>query len=295
MSRHKLVAVEGIPGSGKTTMAKYVQRWLDDHGIPNRLYCEGDLAHPADFEAVAYFASADYAWFLARHPGQQEVLAQFSYCIGDDCFVHYGQLAKVHRVPERLVTELAERDVYEIADIHTHARLIRDRWRRFVEAASRNEDTYVFECCVLQNPFTIALLKHNLPQAEALRYVQTILQIIRPLNPLLIYLRQRDVRATLERAAQERPREWRDFVSAYTDHGAWAQETGIGGYEGFIAAQSLRQALELSLLRDAGISHLVVDTSDRDWDAAQVQVGAFLREKTRPDSSWLSQQAQSYP
>jgi len=292
---YKLIAVEGIPGAGKTTMAAFVQGWLDDRGIPNHLYREGDLAHPADFEAVAYFPRAEYARFLERHPGQQGALAQYSHCIGEDCFVHYGQLAEEKTVPEALVAKLAERDVYEIADIHTHARLIRERWRRFVETARRSEGTYVFECCVLQNPFTIALLKHNLPQPEALRHVQAILEIIRPLNPLLIYLRQRDVRATLERAAQERPQEWRDFVSAYTDHGAWAQETGIGGYEGFIAAQSLRQALELSLLRDAGIPHLMVDTSDRDWDAVQRQIAAFLREKTEPDSSWLLQQVQPCP
>jgi len=282
---YKLIAVEGIPGAGKTTMATYVQQWLDDHGIPNRLYCEGDLAHPADFEAVAYFARADYTRFLERHPSQQKALAQYSHCIGDDCFVHYGQLAVAQTVPEELIAELVERDVYEIADIHTHARLIRERWRRFVETARRSEGTYVFECCVLQNPFTIALLKHNLPQPEVLRHVQAVLEIICPLNPLLIYLWQRDVRATLARAAQERPQEWRDFVSAYTDRGAWAQAAGIGGYEGFIAAQDLRQALELSLLRNAGIPNLVVDTSDRDWDAVQRQIAAFLREKTAPDSS----------
>jgi hypothetical protein len=273
----KLVAVEGIPGSGKTSMAAFVRRWLDDHGIPNRLYCEGDLAHPADFEAVAYFPRADYAEFLERHPGQEQVLTQYSDCIGEDCFLRYGQLAKTQAVPEALVAESAEHDVYEVADFDTHARLIRERWRHFVDAARRNEATYVFECCVLQNPFTVALIKHNLPQPGALRHVQAILEVIRPLDPHLIYLRQRDVRATLERAALERPQEWRDFVSAYTDRGAWAQATGIRGFAGFIAAQTQRQALELSLLRDADISSLVVDTSDRDWDAVRRQVAAFLQ------------------
>jgi hypothetical protein len=277
MSRHKLIAVEGVPGSGKTTMATYVQQWLDDHDIPNRLHCEGDLAHPADLEAVAYFARADYARFLERYPGQQEVLVQYSDCIGDDGFLRYGQLAEAHVVPEALIAEAAERDVYEVADFDTHARLILDRWRGFVETAHRDDETYVFECCVLQNPFTVALIKHNLPQAEALRHVRAILQVIRPLNPLLIYLRQRDVRATLERAAQERPQAWRDFVNAYTDRGAWAQARGIHGFEGFIAAQAQRQALELSLLSDAGTPQLVVDTSGRDWDAAQRQVAAFLQ------------------
>jgi hypothetical protein len=64
----------------------------------------------------------------------------------------------------------------------------------------------------------------------------------------------------------------------------WLHGNGIpnrlhceGDLEGFIAAQELRQAIELSLLHDAGISNLVVDTSDRDWDGSQRRVGAFLR------------------
>jgi hypothetical protein len=97
------------------------------------------------------------------------------------------------------------------------------------------------------------------------------------LDPIVIYLWQRDVRASLERIAHERPQEWVDFVGDYTDRGAWAQATGLGGYQGFIAAQGARQAVELALLPDLGSLALRLDVSNREWRGAQRQVAQFLR------------------
>jgi adenylylsulfate kinase-like enzyme len=46
LKQSKLILVEGVPGSGKTTMAEFVHQWLDRNGIRSRLYGEGSLDHP---------------------------------------------------------------------------------------------------------------------------------------------------------------------------------------------------------------------------------------------------------
>ena len=43
----KLILVEGIPGSGKSTIAKKIAAFLKEKGLQVKLYNEGDL-HPAD-------------------------------------------------------------------------------------------------------------------------------------------------------------------------------------------------------------------------------------------------------
>jgi hypothetical protein len=277
VGQSKLILVEGVPGSGKTTMAEFCHRWLDQNGIRNRLYSEGDPAHPADFESVAYFTEAEYSEWLLRHPDQREMWARYSDAVDGDRFIYYGQLAR-ESVPDALIAELAQRDVYELEEIETHERLLQERWRRFVTSARQRDEVSVFECCFLQNPLTVTLLKHNVPPPDALAYVQTLQDLIRPLDPVLIYLSHREIQASLKRAAQERPPQWRERVGAYTDRGAWARATGHTGFEGFVTWLEIRQSLALSFVARSGLAHLVIDVTGQEWSAYQRRVAAFLAE-----------------
>lgn len=279
MTPSKLILVEGVPGSGKTTMAGFVAHWLEQNGFRSRLYCEGDLDHPADYESAAYFTPAEYAAFLQAHPRQRDQLARYSTMEDGGHFLRYAEMAEAETVPQPLIAELARCDVYEL-DLATHQRLIRQRWRRFVERAQAGDEVFVFECCFLQNPLTMTSLKYNRPDSEGLAYVQTIADRIRPLSPILVYLSNDEIPATLARVARERRPEWREGVGAYTDRGAWAQATGHAGFEGFVAWLEMRQAVERSYLAQSGLTHLVVDVTGQDWDAYQRQVAAFLRSKT---------------
>ena len=185
--------------------------------------------------------------------------------------------AEPEAVPDALIGELVAHDVYEL-DYPTHVRIIRERWRRFVERARGGDEVYVFECCFLQNPLTVAQLKYDLPHPEPLAYVQTLLDLICPLDPVLIYLSQGDIRGALNRVAKERPQHWRERVGAYTDRGAWAQATGHTGFDGFVTWLEVRQSLELSFVAESGMAHLVLDVTEQEWDAYQRSVAAFLQE-----------------
>jgi hypothetical protein len=279
VKQSKLVLVEGVPGSGKTTMAEFVHRWLERNGIRSRLYPEGSLDHPADYESVAFFTPSEYAALLHAHFHQRERLARHSARADGGLFVRYAEMVEAEpgTVPDALIGELAGRDVYEL-DYPTHVRLIGERWRRFVERARGGDEVYVFECCFLQNPLTVAQLKYNLPHPEGLRYVQMLVDLVRPLDPLLIYLSQGDVRGALARVASERPQHWREGVGAYTDRGAWAQATGHTGFEGFVTWLEVRQSVELPFVAGSGMAHLVVDVTGQEWDTYQRQVAAFLQE-----------------
>lgn len=56
MSCSRLVIVEGIPGSGKTSSAHFIADWFRQNGRAVRLYLEGAPDHPA--EAVAHVLNA---------------------------------------------------------------------------------------------------------------------------------------------------------------------------------------------------------------------------------------------
>ncbi len=268
----------GHPGSGKTTTATFVKRLLDRHDVPNRLFCEGDLDHPADFESVAHFDSPDFETFLANHAPYRHLLEQHVVREAADCFVPYRKLRGDHEdVPlDGLIAELAKREVYETPLAGTYCRLAAARWRRFVDEARTRHEVTVFETCFLQNPLTVLLGKHNVPVSDALDHIHTIVKTVQPLQPVLVYLQQRHPRATVERAAAERPQAWKEFLITYFIQQGWGKATGAQGFEGVIAFYEMRQRVELQVIRSADLDYLIIDTDARSWDENQRILAAFL-------------------
>ena len=55
LMRSKLILLEGISGSGKSSAGDFVQGLLHLQGLAVRFWREGDFDHPADFEGVVQF------------------------------------------------------------------------------------------------------------------------------------------------------------------------------------------------------------------------------------------------
>ncbi|MCU0523163.1 MAG: hypothetical protein MUF84_21065 [Anaerolineae bacterium] len=279
MGQCRLVIVEGIPGSGKTTTASFVKDFLDEQDVPNQLYREGDLDHPADFESVAHFSRPEFDSFLADHASYRRLLEQNASGDGEDRFVPYRKLRMEsgQAAPDPLIADLAKRDVYETPSASTYCRLAATRWRRFTDEARRVEEVTILETCFLQNPLTVLLGKHNTPMSQALDHIREISNTIQPLHPALIYLRQRDTRATLERVAAERPREWKEFLITYFTQQGWGKATNARGFEGVVTFYEMRQSIELDFIEQSTIDHLIIDTDANNWAQSHDRIAALLR------------------
>lgn len=56
----KLIIVEGLPGSGKSTTASTIYEILQNYPIKSELFLEGNLDHPADYDGVACFSHSEW-------------------------------------------------------------------------------------------------------------------------------------------------------------------------------------------------------------------------------------------
>ena len=280
MSTTKLILIEGIPGSGKTTTARFVCDWLEKRGKHPALFLEGDWHHPADYESVACLTGSEYTELLAQFPDQADFLAHQAWQEDGEWFFRYHELQYEHgdHRPAALFETLARFEIYNLpAD--RHRRLLLKSWQKFAARAATEDLVYVFECCFLQNPTTTLLAWHNLPEAAVRHHVLSLAQAVGPLQPKLIYLARQDVAATLESSRAERPQGWADFVTWYLTEQDFGQARGLRGFDGVIDFYAMRQALELDILRTLPVSHVILSDS-LDWDVRYENLTFFLEEKS---------------
>ncbi len=275
-SESQLILIEGVPGSGKTTTARFVNDWLEQQGYHPTLFLEGDWNHPADYESVACLSDHEYTDLQAQFPAHIGFLAQHVSRKNGDWFFKYRQMQHEYQeqMPVELCEALAKFEIYALP-AEKHCELLLQRWQQFAQQAATEETVYVFECCFLQNPLTTLLAHHNLPDKAVRQHIGALTEAAVELQPKLIYLAQMDVRATLENIRHERPQEWADFVIWYLTEQEYGKTHGLSGYDGVIDFYTMRQAYELELLNTMPISSVVL-SDGTGWEERYNHLKAFL-------------------
>jgi hypothetical protein len=272
--RSKLLIVEGIPGTGKTSTAVWARDWLAARGIPTRLHLEGNLDHPADYESTACLPAGEYARLLAEFPAWAGQLTSAAQARGREVFVSYR---KPSGLPVPLWEALAAREVYELP-AEDFQRVSLARWAEFAARAAGEESVYIFECCFLQNQLTTLLARHDLDEEACAAQLGAIASCLRPLAPLLVYLDPPDLPGALAQVAASRPPEWLDFVTHYTTGGAWGRRRGLdsAGFAGLSAFYQARRDMELRLFAPLGLDGLWLPAPAQAAPAALERLEAFL-------------------
>lgn len=193
MNNTKLIIVEGLPGSGKSSTANLISELLCKKGKKVVCVDEGMPDHPADY------------------------------------------------------------DTYDFPDFETEREQILKKWREFV--ANADEDTtYVFNCIFLQNPMCETMMRFGMSQEESCKYICEIAEIIRTMNPLILYIEQVDEEKTVEKVLKERGNDWLNAVIDYHVNQGYGKNKGLLGFEGYIQCLEERQIREISILKTTGLN-----------------------------------------
>ena len=283
MQPTRLVLIEGIPGAGKSTTARFVKDVLARRGLQPQFYTEGDLDHPADYESVACLSLADYEHLLAAYPAWQETLSAAAIHKNGDVFIGYRKLQEQpgnwlpdnrlpsNQSPNNLFQALARFEVYELP-AGRFMRVVGAHWQEFTGRAANQSQPYIFECCFWQNPLTTLLARHNLSPEAAMEFIRQLTRVVAPLNPMLIYLEPTSIRSTLEAAAQSRPKEWLDYVTGYITGQEWGRVYGQSGFDGMVRFYEMRRDIEKQLFEDLAWPKLWIDQAGQDWPAAYERI-----------------------
>ncbi|OPA73684.1 hypothetical protein BVG16_26680 [Paenibacillus selenitireducens] len=277
MNHTRLILVEGIPGSGKTSTARYIKDQLDKNGIFNTLFLEGDLNHPADYEFVACLDLDEYEDLKDRYPELIHVIDQYTQVVKQYKLIYYGKLQQLSiETHKNLIDELVRFDVYNVS-LDRYQELIVERWLNFVRQVQQSHGTVILECCFLQNPLTLMFGRFNQSKLTITDFIKRLEQIILPLNPKLIYFYQDDIRLTIDRVTNERSNEWlRHLIWYFTEQG-YGKENGYHGLDGVCKVLKERKEYELDIINQLKIDKLTINNTESNWKAVLLEISDFLK------------------
>jgi adenylate kinase family enzyme len=273
-AKTKLVMVEGIPGSGKSTLSRYIHDILKMHKIESELFLEGNLLHPADYESVACMPNQMLDRLRSIYSDVFHYIDPFITLDGNDSIIAYAlaQQTAQNAIPSSLYEEIRRYDIYDGVPVEKYCKLMMKRWKSFVKDQRGKEMMTIFECCFLQNPGCALLARHDAGNDRFIHHVLRIAEQIQELNPILFYLKPTDVRETIDRVRTLRSQEWLDFVIWYHTEQNYGKNKGLHGYEGYIKFLEYRQELELQIIKQLPFQTFIIDNADYDWDHQQQTV-----------------------
>lgn len=106
-------------------------------------------------------------------------------------------------------------------------------------------------------------------------YIESIAEIIRSLNPVVIYLKNDDIADSAERDSARRPGRLEAVINYHTQ-GVYGKSIGAKGMDGYIRCLKERQRRELAILEHIPIERLVLDNPQRNWQQAKTKIRAYL-------------------
>ncbi|MBR6089748.1 MAG: hypothetical protein IKP86_07430 [Anaerolineaceae bacterium] len=276
---NRLILLEGLPGTGKTTNSYRLYEQLVRNGRDVRWLHEVSQPHPTLFFSEACLTKEEYRLFIEKYPEAAEMLSSIAEIRAATVGIDYLTAARRLSGQEKAAwyQELLQYDVMGFP-LERYEPIAYEKWEAFANAALQNDTIYILDSSIFQYQIFTYLL-NGADYSRLAGFVQSIMNMLMPLDPALIYLyrennedsiafikKQRgikDLESTWERD-KERPyyRNKQKDVTAFfdflKDYAEWASrlydESKCGKLKIEITAQNW-SLYETKMLRFLGIAH----------------------------------------
>ncbi|WP_253197851.1 hypothetical protein [Clostridium gasigenes] len=272
-----MIIIEGLPGVGKSTTAENVYDILKDKGINTEIYSEGNYNHPADFDGVAYLNSEDFNMLKQVHSKSKDLLNKIKIKYHNGYLIPYRKAIEEQQMSfgYELFNDITKNDIYELP-MELHTELILSKWNEFVNNCINEDKVVIFECCFIQNPVTVSMIRNNSLKEVTMSYINSLAEKIVPLEPILIYVEQEDIKVSFNRAVSERPKEWIDgFINYYTNQG-YGLSNNLNGLDGVMQVFEARSKLEREIYDSLKLVKYKIDNSKFNLNLLRERINSII-------------------
>jgi len=249
---NRLIFVEGLPGTGKTTISQWLFNLLQASGKPTVLLLEFDEKSPSNF---CHMAGIPKDIFNSLYTEKIKTVYKET-----NNFIYL----KIDKCPENIQQELKRWDIGDefntLLSLHEYIKCTLEWWQNWVND-NKNLSVTVLDSAFLQNPINEMIFR-KASNADVKSYISAIADILVPFSPLCIYLRRNNAEESINFAKAAKGLRWAAGIDGLKD---------IGCADLF----ERRFVLEYELL--STMEHLVCEINGHDWTEAKAKIHDYFK------------------
>lgn len=247
--KYNLIFIEGLPGTGKSTWSEQIYKLLAIKGVSTELLLEGNEKIPSNFCDIAAIPKSDFARFSVDGAVVKET---------DNYF-----FINMKKCTEETASILQR---YDIGDefnksisLHEYTRSTLEWWQNWAKNYV-SKSVLILDSAFMQCPINEMIFR-GASDLEAKTYINAIAAIIKPFNPICIYLRRKNATIAIDFAKAVKGEQWAKGIDAL------AQSEFPDLFE-------RRFCLENELL--SLVPTIVCDINDYDWSDAETKIQELI-------------------
>lgn len=258
----KNIFVEGIQGSGKSTLVNNISKWNSKLHVCR----EGDYS-PVDLAWCALMTEEEYEVILEKYNSIQDEIMKNTIKEQEKYIVTYTKI--ITDIPG-FYEDLERYEVYNGRKTLTElTEIILTRFQNFTDTG------YLFECALFQNITEDLILFHMLGDEEIIAFYRQLFQYIDRKNLLLFYLYSEALEENIrvirkERCDEDRNEVWYQMMLEYFVNSPYGKKHGCSDSEDLINHFKHRQELELRIVKEIMESNAIVLPA-KEYDENQIR------------------------
>ncbi|MBD3918428.1 hypothetical protein H8B09_06645 [Paenibacillus sp. PR3] len=204
MRQTKLILMEGLPSTGKSTNAGFIIDKLERNGHRARWVHEVARPHPTLFFFEAALDETEYNTYISRYPHMASILGQrvmkYGSLYGIDLLeLEWNQLEVVGK---DALHNLKQYDVWNYS-IDRYAQIAVEKWVSFVSKLIGSDEVVILDSSIFQFQIYSFLLAGK-SYEELRNFIQKLYDIITPLHPTLVYYYRENTNDSIDFLVRER-------------------------------------------------------------------------------------------
>jgi hypothetical protein len=157
-------------------------------------------------------------------------------------------------------------NIHSLDGMELNRQAMLQKWEQFSEEIKRSGQICITEGCFLHT-LDRYLLESVWKEEQIIKYFQQILEIIRPLNPLIVFLHRPDIKLSFEKAFITRGDWWRELVLGVPEPYGYFETNEYNGDDSIFAGLAYEQDQMAKIFDVLSCDKLMIDTTDEVWDS----------------------------